>query len=142
VFLLYSSTRRSLCRRYDKGGETLCRLWPIKSAIVTSMHVPDIFRDILESIFNDEKSTPSKKRRQLQKSRVVATLHNLSLFRNQVVLTTNKLRCLSNTGLYKTTAIMSNISFDRAAGQADRPKKFQLSQVSCYKNDLNQQHLT
>ena len=37
---------------------------------------------------------------------------------------------------------MSNISFDRAAGQADWPKKFQLSQVSCYKNDLNQQHLT
>lgn len=74
----YSSTRRSPCRRYDEGGETLRKLWPIKSAIVTSMHVPDIFRDILESIFNDEKSTPPKKRRQLRKPRVVATLHNLS----------------------------------------------------------------
>ena len=41
-----------------------------------------MFEDIYDAIFNDEKQ---RKRRKLRKSRVVAVLHNLSFFRNQVV---------------------------------------------------------
>ena len=44
-----------------------------------------MFEDIYDAIFNDKKQSPSEKRRKLQKSRVVAVLHNLSFFRNQVV---------------------------------------------------------
>ena len=48
-------------------------------------HAPGMFEDIYEAIFNDDKRSPSEKRRKLQKSRVVVVLHNLSFFRNQVV---------------------------------------------------------
>ena len=48
-------------------------------------HAPGMFEDFYDAIFNDEKRSPSEKRRKLQKSRVVAVLHNLSFFRNQVV---------------------------------------------------------
>ena len=48
-------------------------------------HAPRMFEDIYDAIFNDEKPSPSEKRRKLQKSRVVAVLHNLLFFRNQVV---------------------------------------------------------
>ena len=44
-----------------------------------------MFEDIYDAIFNDEKRSPSEKRRKLQKSRVVAVLYNLSFFQNQVV---------------------------------------------------------
>ena len=48
-------------------------------------HAPRMFEDIYDAIFNDEKQSPSEKRRNLRKSRVVAVLHNLSFVRNQVV---------------------------------------------------------
>ena len=48
-------------------------------------HALRMFEDINDAIFNDEKPSPSEKRRKLQKSRVVAVLHNLRFFRNQVV---------------------------------------------------------
>ena len=35
-------------------------------------HAPRMFEDIYDAIFNDEKQSPSEKRRKLQKSRVVA----------------------------------------------------------------------
>ena len=48
-------------------------------------HARGMFEDIFDAKFNNEKRTPSEKRRKLQKSRVVAVLQNLSFFRNQVV---------------------------------------------------------
>ena len=48
-------------------------------------HAPGMFEDVFDAKFNNEKRTPSQKRRKLQKSRVVAVLQNLSFFRNQVV---------------------------------------------------------
>ena len=49
-------------------------------------HAPGMFEDIYDAIFNDKKRSPKKKkRRKLKKSRVVAVLHNLGFFRNQVV---------------------------------------------------------
>lgn len=47
-------------------------------------HAPGLFGDIFHAIYNDEKESPSTKRMNLQRIRVVALLHNLSFFRNQV----------------------------------------------------------
>jgi len=48
-------------------------------------HAPGLFQDILHAIYNDEKETPSTKRTNLQRIRVVTLLvHNLSFFRSQV----------------------------------------------------------
>ena len=46
--------------------------------------VPGLFDDIFTAIHNDDKQAPSNKRTKLQQARVVALLHNLSFFRNQV----------------------------------------------------------
>ena len=46
--------------------------------------VPGLFDDIFTAIYNDDKQAPSSKRTKLQRARVVALLHNLSFFRNQV----------------------------------------------------------
>ena len=45
---------------------------------------PGLFEDIFTAIYNDNKQAPSAKRTKLQRTRVVALLHNLSFFRNQV----------------------------------------------------------
>jgi len=50
------------------------------------VHAPGLFEDIFSAIFNDEKEAPSRKRRHLQRIQVVAILHNLSFFRNQVLV--------------------------------------------------------
>ena len=47
-------------------------------------HAPGLFGQLYKSIVNDEKEKPSKKRLEIQKTRVVSMLHNLSFFRNQV----------------------------------------------------------
>lgn len=49
------------------------------------MHAPGLFEDIFRAIFNDEKERPTTKRSHIQRIRVVALLHNLSFFRNQVL---------------------------------------------------------
>lgn len=48
------------------------------------VHAPGLFTDVYTAIYNDDKRKPSKKRESLQRSRVVALLHSLSFFRNQV----------------------------------------------------------
>ena len=50
-------------------------------------HAPGLFGQLYKSIVNDEKEKPSKKRLEIQKTRVVSMLHNLSFFRNQVQVT-------------------------------------------------------
>ena len=50
------------------------------------VNAPGLFEDIFIAIYNEEKDTPSNKRTNLQRVRVVAILHNLSFFRNQVRL--------------------------------------------------------
>ena len=47
--------------------------------------MPGLFDDIFTVIYNDDKhEAPSNKRTKVQRARVVALLHNLSFFRNQV----------------------------------------------------------
>lgn len=60
-------------------------------------HSPGLFEDIFHSIYNDEKDSPSTKRTNLQRIRVVAVLHNLSFFRNQVWLLFPKNKNKDNT---------------------------------------------
>ena len=50
-------------------------------------HAPGLFGQLYKSIVNDDKDKPSKKRLEIQKTRVVSMLHNLSFFRNQVQVT-------------------------------------------------------
>ena len=74
-------TRRSPDTPY--GGENLYD--PSKMESFCEEHAPGMLEDIFDAIFNNEKRTPSQKRRKLQKSRFVAVLQNLSFFGNQVV---------------------------------------------------------
>lgn len=80
---LFHQFHKALTRHYADGGENLYN--PSKMESFCEEHAPGMFEDIFDAIFNNEKRTPSQKRRNLQKSRVVAVLHNLSFFRNQVL---------------------------------------------------------
>ena len=80
---LFKQFHTALTRHYANGGISLYD--PSKMESFCEEHSPGIFQDIYEAIFNDDKRTPSSKRRNLQRTRVVAVLHNLGFFRNQVV---------------------------------------------------------
>lgn len=75
---------KSLVNHYTKGGKHLYD--PDEMEKFCDEHSPGLFEDIFYSIYNDEKDSPSTKRTNLQRIRVVAVLHNLSFFRNQVWL--------------------------------------------------------
>ena len=80
---LFKQFHKALTRHYANGGASLSD--PSKLESFCDEHSPGMFEEIHEAIFNDDKREPSAKRRSLQRTRVVAVLHNLSFFRNQVV---------------------------------------------------------
>lgn len=73
---------KSLVQHYTKGGKHLYD--PNEMEEFCDKHAPNLFEYIFHTIYNDEKDAPSTKRTGLQRIRVVALLHNLSFFRNQV----------------------------------------------------------
>ena len=86
---------KSLVNHYTKGGKHL--YGPDEMEKFYDEHSPGLFEDIFYSIYNDEKDSPSTKRTNLQRIRVVAVLHNLSFFRNQVWLLFPKNKNKDNT---------------------------------------------
>jgi len=80
---LFKQFHKALTRHYANGRASLYD--PSKMESFCDEHSPGMFEEIHEAIFNDDKREPSAKRRSLQRTRVVAVLHNLSFFRNQVV---------------------------------------------------------
>jgi len=73
---------RALNEHYSKGGKHLYDPGEMES--FCDQHAPGLFGLLYKSILNDEKDKPSKKRVEMQKTRVVSLLHNFSFFRNQV----------------------------------------------------------
>ena len=73
---------KSLVKYYSQGGRHL--YIPDEMEKFCESAAPGLFDDIFTAIYNDDKQAPSSKRTKLQRSRVVALLHNLSFFRNQV----------------------------------------------------------
>ncbi|XP_067022180.1 uncharacterized protein [Acropora muricata] len=67
---LFQQFHKALAKYYRDGGQSLYD--PSKMERFCEEHAPRIFEDIYDAIFNDEKQSPSEKRRKLQKSRVVA----------------------------------------------------------------------
>ena len=52
--------------------------------------VPGLFAQLNKTIVNDDKGKPSKKHIEMQRTRVVSLLHNLSFLRNQHWQAANK----------------------------------------------------
>ena len=73
---------RALNEHYIKGGKHLYD--PAEMETFFNKHAPGLFAQLYKSILNDDKEKLSKKRMEMQKTRVVSLLHNLSFFRNQV----------------------------------------------------------
>ena len=73
---------KSLVKYYSQGGRHLYN--PDDMEKFCESAAPGLFEDIFTAIYNDNKQAPSAKRTKLQRTRVVALLHNLSFFRNQV----------------------------------------------------------
>ena len=85
-----------LNEHYRKGGKHLYD--PAEMETFSNKHAPILFAQLYKSILNDDKEKPSKKRMEMQKTRVVSLLHNLSFFSNQVdLLTPRDLSLLSYT---------------------------------------------
>ena len=76
---LFKQFHTALTRHYANDGISLYDR--SKMERFCEEHSPGIFQDIYEAIFNNDRRTPSSKRR----TRVVVIHHNLSFFRNQVV---------------------------------------------------------
>lgn len=73
---------KQLTRHYETGGAKLYN--PDAMALFCHHHAPGLFDDLLQLIRNDGKGKISKRREETQRQRVVAMLHQLSYFRNQV----------------------------------------------------------
>ena len=87
---------RALNEHYRKGGKHLYD--PAEMETFSNKHAPGLFAQLYKSILNDDKEKPSKKRMEMQKTRVVSLLHNLSFFCNQgYVFTPRDLSLLSYT---------------------------------------------
>ncbi|KAJ7394833.1 hypothetical protein OS493_000668 [Desmophyllum pertusum] len=78
---LVQQFHKALVQHYSKGGKHLYD--PDEMEKFCYVNAPGLFEDIFIAIYNEEKDTPSNKRTNLQRVRVVAILHNLSFFRNQ-----------------------------------------------------------
>ena len=79
---LVQQFHKSLVKYYSQGGRHLYN--PDEMEKFCESAAPGLFDDIFTAIYNDDKQAPSNKRTKLQRARVVALLHNLSFFRNQV----------------------------------------------------------
>ena len=77
---------RALNEHYSKGGKHLYD--PAKMETFSNKHAPRLFAQLYKSILNDDKEKPSKKSVEIQKTKVVSLLHNLSFFCNQVYVLT------------------------------------------------------
>ena len=67
---------RALNKHYRKGGKRLYD--PAEMETFSNKHAPGLFGRLYKSILNDDKEKPSKKYIEMQKTRVVSLLHNLS----------------------------------------------------------------
>lgn len=67
---------RALNEHYRKGGKHL--YYPAEMETFSNKHAPGLFAQLYKSILNDDKEKPSKKHMEMQKTRVVSLLHNLS----------------------------------------------------------------
>ena len=67
---------RALNEHFIKGGKHLCD--PAEMETFPNKHAPGLFAQLNKSILNDYKEKPSKKHMEMQKTRVVSLLHNLS----------------------------------------------------------------
>ena len=77
---IFKQFHEALTRHYASGWATLYN--PSQMEAFCDKHSPGMFEDMHEAIYNDDKRKPSMKRRNLQKSRVVAVLQNQSFFWN------------------------------------------------------------
>ena len=73
---------KSLVKYYSQGVRHLYN--PDEMEKFCESATPGLFDDIFSAMYNDDKQAPSAKRTKSQQTRVVALLHNLSFFRNQV----------------------------------------------------------
>ena len=76
---------RALTKHYSQGDKHLYD--PAEVEAFCDQHAPGLFGQLYKSIVNDNKRKPSKKRLEIQKTRVVSMLHNLSFFCNLVQVT-------------------------------------------------------
>ena len=76
---------RALTEHYSQRGKHLQD--PAEMEAFCDQHAPGLFGQLNKSMVNDEKEKPFKKRLEIQKTRVVSMLHNLSFFCNQVQVT-------------------------------------------------------
>lgn len=67
---------RALNEHYRKGGKHLYDHADMEN--FSNKHAPGLFAQLYKSILNDDKEKPSKKHMEMQKTRVVSLLHNLS----------------------------------------------------------------
>ena len=67
---LFQQFHKALTKYYSDGGQSLYD--PSNMERFCEEHARRMFEDIYDAIFNDEKQSPSEKKRNLQKSRVVA----------------------------------------------------------------------
>ena len=79
---LVQQFHRLLVQHYSQSEEHLYS--PDEMEKCCESHAPGLFDYIFHAIFNGEKETPTTKRTSLQRTWVVAILHSLSFFRNQV----------------------------------------------------------
>ena len=67
---------RALNEHYRIGGKHLYD--PAEMETFSNKYAPGLFAQLYKSILNDDKEKPSKKHMEMQKTRVVSLLHNLS----------------------------------------------------------------
>lgn len=72
----------NLTKHYQSGGQRLYK--PDIMEKFSNNYAPGLFDELLATISNNERGKISSKRIDTQKQRVVALLHQLSYFRNQV----------------------------------------------------------
>lgn len=98
---------RALNEHYRKGGKHLYD--PAEMETFSDKHAPGLFAQLYKSILNDDKEKPSKKRMEIQKTRVVSLLHNLSFFCNQVYVFVTAVSYLQETPmLFHVSLILSS----------------------------------
>ncbi|XP_044166765.1 uncharacterized protein LOC122950831 [Acropora millepora] len=90
---------RALNEHYRKGGKHLYD--PAEMETFSNKHAPGLFAQLYKSILNDDKEKPSKKHMEMQKTRVVSLLHNLSCMATRIE---------SLWSLLKTTSILYMLS--------------------------------
>ena len=91
----FKTFHKCLSKHYKDGGQRLYN--PADMEKFANKCTPGLFNHALCLVKNDEKQQLSQKRHKILRLRVVALLHQLSYFRNQVCITIIKNK-INNTG--------------------------------------------